>query len=349
MEQNPIDFKPLSRHLRKGLSRVRRLRQVVRCLTAIVYTATLCWFAFCLFGSLLVNYETIDYETSMNNWKYIMAGFIAFCIFHYAFMKSFNALNRQENELMAGILAALFPSARYAPTARMNPKALENSRLFATPGSDVPISSTCYGYVEIPSGDRCITVADVGVTSSNKKDFSYFNFLEVPYQYFIRPIFGSRIESTMHSFRGMFGCCALHRTFRGYVMLLPDHLEGKVGYLAQMVQGFKDKYGAKFVHLEDPEFEKLFVVYADDEVEARMILTPAMMRRLTALRKSFDRDLMLSFNGNMLYYASETPDGFLRPGRKSLDDEHLLEQLYREVNFCLRIESEINNNNIINK
>ena len=231
----------------------------------------------------------------------------------------------------------------------MNPKALENSRLFATPGSDIPISSTCYGYVEVPSGDRCITVADVGVTSSNKKDFSFFNFLEVPYQYFIRPIFGSRIESTMHSFRGMFGCCALHRTFRGYVMLLPDHLEGKVGYLAQTVQGFKDKYGAKFVHLEDPEFERLFVVYADDEVEARMILTPAMMRKLTELRKSFDRDLMLSFNGNMLYYASETPDGFLRPGRKSLDDEHLLEQLYREVNFCLRIESEINNNNIINK
>ena len=129
MEQNPIDFKVLSQHLRKGLSRVRRLRRVVRCLTVIVYTATLCWFAFCLFGSLLFNYETADYETSMNNWKYIMFGFIAFYIFHYAFMKSFNALNRQENGLMAGILAALFPSARYAPTARMDLKALENSRV----------------------------------------------------------------------------------------------------------------------------------------------------------------------------------------------------------------------------
>ncbi len=37
----------------------------------------------------------------------------------------------------------------------------------------------------------------------------------------------------MHSFRGMFGCCKnLNRTFRGYVMLLPDHLENKIGYLA---------------------------------------------------------------------------------------------------------------------
>ena len=61
----------------------------------------------------------------------------------------------------------------------------------------------------------------------------------------------------------------------------------------------------------------------------------------TALRKSFSRDLMLSFNGNMFYYASDTPDGFLRPGRKSLDDEHLLEQLYREVNFCLTVENGI--------
>ena len=124
----------------------------------------------------------------------------------------------------------------------------------------------------------------------------------------------------MYSFRGMFGCCKLNRTFRGYVMLLPDHLENKIGYLAQTIQGMKEKYGAKFVHLEDPEFERHFAVYADDEVEARMVLTPAMMRKLTALRKSFSRDLMLSFNGNMFYYASDTPDGFLRPGRKSLDE-----------------------------
>ena len=54
-------------------------------------------------------------------------------------------------------------------------------------------------------------------------------------------------------------------------------------------------------------------MYADDEVEARMVLTPAMMRKLTALRKSFSRDLMLSFNGNMFYYASDTPDDFSVP------------------------------------
>ena len=47
----------------------------------------------------------------------------------------------------------------------------------------------------------------------------------------------------MHSFRGMFGCCKLNRTFRGYVMLLPDHLENKIGYLAQTIQGMKESTG----------------------------------------------------------------------------------------------------------
>lgn len=66
-----------------------------------------------------------------------------------------------------------------------------------------------------------------------------------------------------------------------------------------------------------------------------------MMRRLTSLRQSFKRDLMISFKGDMFYYASDMPDGFLRPGRKSLDNERLLEQLYREVNFCRAVKMDM--------
>ena len=82
-------------------------------------------------------------------------------------------------------------------------------------------------------------------------------------------------------------------------------------------------------------------IIAVSEVEARMVLTPATMRRMTGLRRSFNRDLMISFRGDTLYFASGTPDGFLRPGRRSLADERLLEQLYREIDFCRTIESEM--------
>lgn len=326
--------------MRKDLTRIGRLRKLVRCLICIVYPIALVWFGFCIFGGFLI--DRSDYETSVVTGQYVLIGFAVFFVAHYAFMLSFRALNKQENETMRRIIACLFPSARYAPSGSVDPRLLAHSRLFGTPtSSGNSINSTGYGSLDIPVGDQWMRLADVGVTSANQKDFSSMNFLEVLYQYFVRPIFGTRVESTMHSFRGMFGCCQLQRSFRGYVMLLPDHLENKMGYLAQTVQGFRQKYGAKFVHLEDPEFEKLFVVYADDEVEARMILTPAMMRRLTELRKSFSRDLMLSFNGDMFYYASDTPDSFLRPGRKSLNNEHLLEQLYREIDFCQTVRAEM--------
>lgn len=202
------------------------------------------------------------------------------------------------------------------------------------------MEATSYGRLEIPVGERTMQVCDVGITPLHGRDLAA-NPLTMLYRSIVRPIFGARVESTMHTFRGMFGYCRTRREFRGYVLLLPDHLENRVGYLAQTVQRIRQKNGAKFVHLEDPEFESLFAVYADDEIEARMVLTPAMMRRMTELRRSFNRDLMISFRGDTLYFASETPDGFLRPGRKSLGDERLLEQFWREIDFCRTLESEM--------
>lgn len=40
------------------------------------------------------------------------------------------------------------------------------------------------------------------------------------------------------------------------------------------------------VRLEDPEFEKIFVVYSSDEVEARYILSTSFMERLVEFRKN---------------------------------------------------------------
>lgn len=248
-ESQNIDFKGISLHMKKEMSRIRMLRIVFRILTSIVYLCTVVWFGFCIFGGFLV--DRTDYETSVTTGKYLMIGFAVFFVLHFAFMKCFAALNKRETYTMAHIIYLLFPGARYNPSGSIQPKVFADSRLFGTAlSSGNSVSSTCYGRLDIPVGNDMMTVVDAGVTSANSKDFSAFNFLEVPYQYFIRPIFGVRIESTMHSFRGMFGCCKLNRTFRGYVMLLPDHLENKIGYLAQTIQGMKEKYGGlSLIHI----------------------------------------------------------------------------------------------------
>ena len=338
MEQTTIDFKALNQEMQQGLKRINRLRRLVRYLICILYPVVLLWFVFCLFGGYLFDHS--NYETSAAVSQYIMIGFVVFCLLHYIFMKSLMALNQQETQVMNGIILKMFPSAQYTPSGSIDLKTIAGSRLFSTASaSAASLNATGYGRVDIPMGDRCMSIADLGISSNSRNEPSTWNSFHILYQSLVRPIFGTRIESTMHSFRGMFGYCKTQREFKGYVMLLPDHLENKVGYLTQTIQRFKQKNGAKFVHLEDPEFENLFAVYADDEVEARMVLTPAMMRRMTELRKSFRRDLMLSFSGDTFYYASDTPDGFLRPGRKSLNNESLLEQLYREIDFCRTIET----------
>ena len=161
------------------------------------------------------------------------------------------------------------------------------------------------------------------------------------YRYVLRPLFASRYESSAHNFRGMFGWCRLERSFKGSTIILPDHLEQKVGYLAKNIQGLKKRYNARFVHLEDPDFEKYFVVYADDEVTARMILTPAIMRQITRLRETFGHDMMFSFSKDTFYYAGMMPDGFLCLRKQALDNEYLLEEIYNDINLACQVMDEL--------
>ena len=209
------------------------------------------------------------------------------------------------------------------------------------------MAATTYAYLEVPRGDRTLYIADIGVSYGlmNKLELnSVAGYFVMLYRYVLRPLFASRYESSAHNFRGMFGWCRLERSFKGSTIILPDHLEQKVGYLAKNIQGLKKRYNARFVHLEDPDFEKYFVIYADDEVTARMILTPAIMRQITRLRETFGHDMMLSFSKDTFYYAGVMPDGFLCLRKQALDNEYLLEEIYNDINLACQVTDELRPN-----
>lgn len=65
------------------------------------------------------------------------------------------------------------------------------------------------------------------------------------------------------------------------------------------------------VKLENPEFEKRFDVYSSDQVEARYILSPAMMERVIALDKQFSRGILISFyNSSVVIAVNNSRDHF---------------------------------------
>ena len=330
----------LDRRMRPRLIRLSGLQKVVRILTIAVYSATLCWFAFCIFAHFSGR-QVIPVQ-SEDTWIYVLAGFALFCLLHFALMYSLTSLKNRESAIMREAVRQMFPSARYRAGGDVPRQAITESRIFDIFNADEnPAQTVCYGCIEFRSDGGRTSVCDIGVTSDRQigimERVPVLSTLTVLYWLIVRPIFGTPIESALHGFRGMFGTHTIPHSCSGSVILLPDHLEGKFGYLAHSIQSYKRKNGARLVLLEDPVFENLFAVYADNEVEARKILTPAMMQRIVKLRSDFGKDLMLSFSGNMLCYAVSFPDGFLLPARESLKERGLFGQIFHEVTLGVNI------------
>ena len=64
------------------------------------------------------------------------------------------------------------------------------------------------------------------------------------------------------------------------------------------------RYAGDKVRLEDPDFDKLFNVYGEDQIEARYILTPSMMERLKSLRQRLGSNVYIVFSNNSIYIAN---------------------------------------------
>lgn len=337
-----MDFKSLSRQLRAELLKVNKWRKTVRVLSIAVYLFVFCWLLFVLLGGYLTRH--VGWENYSMMTQYIFPLFIGFVVLNFVFSRSLVKFREKENESMRHIMAAMFPSVRSSFDTEVDYKILSNSKLFNSSFSDPAMGVTTYGCLEIPRDGQTFHVADIGVSYGllNRLALhSVTGYFVMIYRYVLRPLFASRFESSAHTFRGMLGWCKIEKTFKGSIILLPDHLEQRAGYLAQNIQGLKKRYNACFLHLEDPDFEKYFVVYADDEVAARMLLTPALMRHITRLREAFGHDMMLSFHKGTFYYAATMPHGFLCLRTQALDDEHLLEQFYHEVNLSFRVADEL--------
>ncbi len=83
------------------------------------------------------------------------------------------------------------------------------------------------------------------------------------------------------------------------------------------------KKGLERVVLESPEFERLFDVYGEDQVEARRLLTPRVQEALVRLRKYLGKPVWGTVRGRDLWLAVEGRDRFsvplLHPVGETLD------------------------------
>lgn len=124
---------------------------------------------------------------------------------------------------------------------------------------------------------------------------------------------GSGKDTTWHTiFKGLFFIGDFHKHFHSRTVVLPDKAEKLFGILGQKMQAWNPSRSA-LIKLEDPEFEREFVVYGDDQIEARYILSPSLMERIVEFRRKMGTEVYLAFAGSRVFVAVPKKDDWFEP------------------------------------
>lgn len=231
-----------------------------------------------------------------------------------------------KNRVIAAIVGFISPQLRYDMDGTVSRASFVNSRIFTT-------------RVDRYRGEDYVR----GMVDKTKIEFSEIHAEE---KRVTRDSKGRTRTRYITIFKGLFFIADFNKNFNGLTVVLPDFAEKTFGSLiGNVMQKMNVTRKGELVKLEDPEFQKSFVVYGDDQIEARYILTPALMRRILDFKKKFNNKIYLSFLHNKVHLAIETgKDMFEPPYLKSTVDFRLAKEYYEDFIFAVGIVDELNLN-----
>jgi hypothetical protein len=144
-------------------------------------------------------------------------------------------------------------------------------------------------------------------------------------------------------FKGVFFVADFNKNFNGHTVVLPDTAEKLLGKLGQSLQSMSSR--GELVKLEDPEFEKEFCVYSDDQVEARYILSPSLMKRIVDFKQKWNTKVYLSFRDSKVYIAIKMNKNLFETRLfKSIVDYNFIEENIRFLILLTEIVEDLNLN-----
>lgn len=255
----------------------------------------------------------------------VVGGIIGAGLFFAFNFKKMNVLKKRfKSEVIAHIVKSVDESLFYAPESCISQSEYHHSKIFLTG-------------VDRYSGDDLVS-GTLGKTS--------IRFSEIHSEYKTETTNSKgRKQTHWHTiFRGIFFIGDFNKHFNGETIVLPDTAESLFGNLGSMFQKM-NLLRDQLVKLEDPEFEKLFCVYSNDQVEARYILSPKLMERIVDLRKKSGRKIHLSFVSSKVFIAiSVGKNLFEPPFFSSMLNFRLMEEFFGYLCFSVNIVEELDLN-----
>ncbi|MCE5185330.1 MAG: DUF3137 domain-containing protein [Planctomycetaceae bacterium] len=169
-------------------------------------------------------------------------------------------------------------------------------------------------------------------------------FSEVHAEYKTTSGSGKHRQTHWHTiFKGLFFIADFNKHFNGPMVVLPDTAQKLFGSFGQTLQSWSGR--GELVRLEDPEFEKQFVVYGSDQVEARYILSTSLMQKITQFKQKTGGQIYLSFTGSKVFVAVSMAKNMFEPAYLSCAaDFGCIQEYYQDLALAIGIVDDLNLN-----
>lgn len=143
-------------------------------------------------------------------------------------------------------------------------------------------------------------------------------------------------QSSTINFYGLFFVADFNKQIKGTTVVLPPDVDRTTINFYRHLE---------LITLEDPAFEKYFVVYGDDQNEARYILTPNLMERIVSFRERTGQKIRLSFWGEKVYVAIPSGYNMFEPRVYStIWSKTLIKRYVDDMAMALGVVEELNLN-----
>jgi hypothetical protein len=163
----------------------------------------------------------------------------------------------------------------------------------------------------------------------DKTDIS-FSYMHTEYKQVVNTKNGTK--TTWHTiFRGIFMSADSNKRFSGKTLVLPDTAEKYLGGFGKWLQKKTGSAIGEMVYMENVKFEKEFVVYSTDPVEARYLITPKIQEQIFSMKKLLRKDLRLSFVNNSVFVAVSRDNIFQMNTSLSFTDKETLRYYMKDI------------------
>lgn len=180
--------------------------------------------------------------------------------------------------------------------------------------------------------------------NAGKTNF-YFSEVHAEYKTVTTDSKGRRQETWHDIVKGIIFTADFNKNFNGVTVIRPKDIGSTLGaWISKAVPVFFSK-NSQLVELENLEFSKTFITHSTDQIEARYILTPAMMDKLCELNQRSSYTISLSFIESRVYIAFPLKDNYFEPPLfKSLLQPTCLEEDLQIIQFMYGIVQDLDLN-----